>query len=175
MSDQIHAPAVLPPAIEHPVPTRQVVGWTPDPVWMTWTGENSWPHRGLPPHGQLLYQLRYPSSRNKVKKYCEVSDAKYFPTYFTSATISRYGFKGLSDAAHKAEITMITCDIFYQGIRICYQRKLHWGKWSSYWLFFPHHMAYPLRSMGESNPHTDSISNEIYCSVFGRLRRHSYW
>jgi hypothetical protein len=36
MSGQFHAPAALPPGIEHLVPIGYEVGWTPEPVWTTW-------------------------------------------------------------------------------------------------------------------------------------------
>jgi hypothetical protein len=45
VSGQLHAPAALPPGKEPPVPIGSEVGWTPEPVWMIWSTENSWPYR----------------------------------------------------------------------------------------------------------------------------------
>jgi hypothetical protein len=36
VSGLLHAPAVLPPEKEPPVPIQQEVEYTPDPVWTTW-------------------------------------------------------------------------------------------------------------------------------------------
>jgi hypothetical protein len=37
MSGQLHTAAALPPGEE--------IVWTPDPIWTTWSRENSWLHR----------------------------------------------------------------------------------------------------------------------------------
>jgi hypothetical protein len=45
MSGQLHAPAVLPPGKEPPVPIGWEFGLAPEPVWTTWRRENSLPYR----------------------------------------------------------------------------------------------------------------------------------
>jgi hypothetical protein len=37
VSGQLHAPAVLLPEKEPPVPTEQEAGWAPKPVWKLWS------------------------------------------------------------------------------------------------------------------------------------------
>jgi hypothetical protein len=45
VSGQLHAPAALLPGKMPPVPIEWEVGWIPEPVWSTWSRENSWPYR----------------------------------------------------------------------------------------------------------------------------------
>jgi hypothetical protein len=45
VSGQLHAPAALHPGKEPPVPIGQEAGWVPEPVWTTWTRENSRTYR----------------------------------------------------------------------------------------------------------------------------------
>jgi hypothetical protein len=41
--DQLHASAALTPVKEHPVPIAEEAGWVPEPVWMLWRREKSYP------------------------------------------------------------------------------------------------------------------------------------
>jgi hypothetical protein len=41
VSGQLHAPVALTPRKEPPVPIGEEVGWIPEPVWTTWSGDKS--------------------------------------------------------------------------------------------------------------------------------------
>jgi hypothetical protein len=45
VSGQLHAPVALLPWKKPPIAIGWEVGLAPEPVWMTWRGENSWPYR----------------------------------------------------------------------------------------------------------------------------------
>jgi hypothetical protein len=40
VSDQLHAPGLLPPEKDHPVPTGQEAEWVPEPIWTLQDREN---------------------------------------------------------------------------------------------------------------------------------------
>jgi hypothetical protein len=68
VSGQIHAPAALPPGKEPSVPIEYEVGWTPDPVWMTWGSENSCSHWDLNSDPLVVQAVasRYPGRPKQI-------------------------------------------------------------------------------------------------------------
>jgi hypothetical protein len=66
MSCQLHAPAAL-----APVPIWQEAGWTPEPIWMLWRREKSFPYREPNPDCPVcrlsLYQMSYSGTFFQIK------------------------------------------------------------------------------------------------------------
>jgi hypothetical protein len=57
VSGQLHTPATLPPGKEPPVPIGYEAGRAPEPVWVTWRIENSWPYCDLDPDPLVIQPL----------------------------------------------------------------------------------------------------------------------
>jgi hypothetical protein len=71
VSGQIHAPVALPQGKEPPLPIGQEVGWTPEPVCMTCTRENSWPYRDSNSDSSVVQTVASSAIENRLSNCLE--------------------------------------------------------------------------------------------------------